>query len=72
MAKRSRGRGHPRGPKGHPTVGRRKQMAAARARARRRRRLVRLYWVAGVALFFGVIAFLVMTGIGASPDRVLP
>ena len=67
MGKHKRGSGRPPQPKGRPTVGRKQRMAAARARARRRRLIIRLYWVAGIALLVGLLAVLIVTGIGAGP-----
>ena len=70
MGKRRRSGGRPPQPKGRPTVGHKQRMAAARARARRRRMIIRLYWVVGIALVVGVLAILIITGVGAGPGHI--
>jgi hypothetical protein len=55
----------PGAPKGRPTPGRKQRNAAARARVRRERILMRLLWVGGALVAIGLIATLVLTGVGA-------
>lgn len=66
-------RREPGAPKGHPTPGRKQRNAAARARVRRERLLTRLLWIGGALVAIGLIATLVVTGVGAGTGRhVLP
>jgi len=55
----------PGAPKGRPTPGRKQRNAAARARARRERMIMRLWWVGGALVAFGLLATMVLTGVGA-------
>ena len=60
-------------PKGRPTPGRKERNAAARARVRRERVIMRLWWVGGALVAIGLIATLLLTGLGAGTGgHVLP
>ncbi len=52
-------------PKDRPTPGRKQRNAEARARARRERLVLRLWWAGGVLVAIGLLATLVLTGVGA-------
>lgn len=58
-------RREPGAPKGRPTPGRKQRNAAARARVRRERLVARLWWVGGALVAIGLVAMLVLTGVGA-------
>lgn len=63
----------PGAPKGHPTPGRKERNAAARARVRRERLIMRLWWVGGALVAIGLVATLLLTGVGAGTGgHVLP
>ncbi len=58
--------------KGRPTPGRKQRNAKARERARRERLVLRLWWTGGAVVLFGLVAVLVVTGVGAGdPSHLL-
>ncbi len=65
-----RGPKDPSAPKGRPTPGRKQRQAEARARARRNRIRKRFWWTFWIVVIFGVLAALVITGVGAGPQGV--
>lgn len=58
-------RREPGAPKGRSTPGRKERNAAARARVRRERLIMRLWWAGGALVAIGLIATLLLTGVGA-------
>lgn len=65
MSSTNRSTRQPGAPKGRPTPGRKQRNAARRLRARRERLRLRLWWTGGAVVLLGLLAVVVLTGVGA-------